>query len=100
MAKGKSKKPKREYRSAWVCSLCEEHPLFETGALYLAHLIELHPELLVDETKLRARRSLLSALDGRDWYCNTYQYLDEDGKEIAQREESGPRAQDDWMRYV
>lgn len=79
---------------AWLCQSCPEGPEM-TKAEFVAHLKTVHKY-----EKAQARRELVEALDGSDWYSNTFRWTipTPTGEVKALQNDSGPRHEHDPMR--
>lgn len=103
MPRGKAK-PKPEHLDLWACCLCPEPaPEMEGAQTFIDHCREHHPEVGAMEGdppqfKVKARMQGAAFLDAREWYRNSYAVMQGETK-IADRCLTGPRDDDDPMRY-
>ena len=76
----KTRKPKEpvKFESLWQCYTCVNTPT--THAEIMEHVKNFHG---INLKGVKVQRSLIQALDGSDWYSNTYEYTIPNGdKEI------------------
>ena len=90
-----SKSEPMERKIAWVCQTCPEGPEMSKSE-FVVHLKAVHKY-----ERAQARRQLVSALDGSDWYANTFEWTipTPTGDVKALQCDAGPRHKHDPMRY-
>jgi len=91
--RSRAPRSRRPHSREFTCRICLPPESGECPVLGLPdvirHFRESHPELLEDG-KLRGRKSLQMALDGEDFYRNSYLWS-QDEKVILEEVTSGPR---------
>jgi hypothetical protein len=79
----KKAKEKLEHQIAWQCNTCEAKPEFDSNAAMVEHLTTVHGLA----KPLKGNKSLKMALDGSDYYSNSYEWTFANGVKAMQ-----------WMR--